>query len=98
MTDYSIVLLPLLQSRQLCGELTELVRSLEESVLTCSRGPSPPLDEGSHRDVTKMASVADGLRTLEDALGKKEYVRAVQMLHSMRWAYTILCVYKYRIR
>lgn len=57
--------------------------TLTESVLSYSRGPSPPLDEGTAREVQGV-SVAEAVRILEDALGQRQGLRAVQLLHSMR--------------
>ena len=71
----------------MCSELTKLVAFLEESVLACNRGPSPPLDEDSHKAVAEMSGISDGIGALEEALSRNECLRAVQLLHSMRWVF-----------
>ena len=55
-----------------------------EAVVAVSRGPSPPLDDHSEREVGGMGGVAEALRVLEDALQHRDCLRAVQLLHALR--------------
>ena len=59
-------------------------QSLEESVEVLGRVPSPLLDEQTEQDVHQM-EVQDVVRTLEDALGQKQWFRAIQLLRAMRY-------------
>ncbi len=71
------------QAVDLSSELSEMKEMVEEAVLVHSRGPSPPLDEGTHREVQRMG-VSDAVQALETALRQKQCFRAVQLLHNMR--------------
>ncbi len=68
----------------MCSELTTLVKETEDAMLTVSRGPSPPFDDFSEREVSQLTDLSDAVRLLEEVLKQKEYLRAVQLLHTMR--------------
>jgi len=55
-----------------------------EAVVAVSRGPSPPLDDHSEREVGGMGCVAEAVRALEDSLQHRDFLRAVQLLHAVR--------------
>ena len=53
-------------------------------MLTISRGPSPPFDDHSEKEVRQLVGVADAVQLLEDILSQKQYLKAVQLLHTIR--------------
>ena len=53
-------------------------------MLTISRGPSPPFDDFSEREVGQLSNMSDAVHLLEDVLNRKQYLRAIQLLHTMR--------------
>ena len=59
-------------------------RRVYEAVVAVSRGPSPPLDDCSEREVRDMRSVVEAVGALENALQHKDFLRAVQLLHAIR--------------
>lgn len=72
------------QTTDLCRELTEIKQGSEEAVMVISRGPSPPLKDHSERDIEQLMSLSEAIRTLEDTLTQKQYLKSVQLLHSIR--------------
>ena len=68
----------------MCHDLTKVNRRVYEAVLAVSRGPSPPLDDGSEREVRDMRSMAEAVGALENACKHKDLLRAVQLLHAIR--------------
>lgn len=69
---------------EICQELTEVIHETYDAMLTVSRGPSPPFDDNSEKEVGQLVGVANAVQVLEDALSQKQYLRAVQLLHVMR--------------
>lgn len=67
-----------------CSELTSLVRESEDAMLAISRGPSPPFDDFSEREVGQLSSMSDAVHMLEDVLNRKQYLKAIQLLHTIR--------------
>ena len=74
---------PHAQTVDLSHVLSEAKRSIDEGVLVSSRGPSPPLDEGTQQVVQGM-SVKEAMQAVEDALIQKECIRAIQLIRSLR--------------
>ncbi len=68
----------------MCSELTVLVKETEDAMLTVSRGPSPPFDDFSEREVDQLSEASDAVHLLEEVLSQKQYLRAVQLVHTMR--------------
>ena len=68
----------------MCRVLTEVNGGVCEAVVAVSRGPSPPLDDHSEREVGGMGCVAEAVRALEDSLQHRDFLRAVQLLHAVR--------------
>lgn len=66
------------------GELTELIRGCNDAVLSLSRGASPPLDDHSYSEVEQLHSMAEAVSALEDTLGQRQHLKAIQLLHTMR--------------
>lgn len=73
-----------MQMLNLRGELTDLIRGCGEAVLFLSRGSSPPPDDHSHSEVEQFHNMADAVSSLEDTLGQRQHLKAVQLLHWMR--------------
>ena len=72
------------QVADICAELTTLIHECEDAMLTVSRGPSPPFDDHSEREVGQLVGTIDAVHLLEDVLSQKQYLRAVQILHTIR--------------
>ena len=72
------------QLSEICQELTVVIHESYDAMLTVSRGPSPPFDDDSEREVGQLVGVADAVRILEDTLSQKQYLRAIQLLHVIR--------------
>ncbi len=67
------------------GELTDLIGGCSDAVLSLSRGSSPlPLDDHSYSELEHFQSMADAIGALEDTLGQRQYLKAVQLLHTVR--------------
>ena len=66
------------------GELTELVQGCSEAVLSLSRGSTPPLDDHSYSEVEQLQSLEAAVSSLEDTLSQHQYLKAVQLLHTVR--------------
>lgn len=66
------------------GKLTELIRGCNEAVLTLRRGSSPLLDGHAYCKVEQLHSMADAISSLEDILGQRQHLKAVQLLRAMR--------------
>ena len=73
-----------IQVADICAELTTLIHECEDAMLTISRGPSPLFDNHSEREVSQLVGVADAAYLLEDVLSQKQYLKAVQLLHTIR--------------
>ena len=72
------------QMSELKGELTDLIQGCNEAVLSLTRGSSPPLDNHSYSEIEQLQSMADAVSALEDTLSQRQYLKAVQLLHTMR--------------
>lgn len=81
---HSFVLNVHTQMLDLRGELTELIRGCSEAVLFMSRGASPPPDDHAHSEVEQLQGMADAVSSLEDTLGQRQHLKAVQLLRWMR--------------
>lgn len=66
------------------GELTDLIRECSEAVVFLSRGSSPSVDDHSYSEVEQLHSLTDAIGSLEDTLGQRQHLKAVQLLHTMR--------------
>ena len=85
-TKLSEALISPLQMCETCRELTEVSAAVEEAVMVASRGPSPPLlDHASLTELQAMGGEADATAALEECVGRRQYLRAVQLLHTIRW-------------
>ena len=71
------------QMLDLHGELTDLISGCSDAVLSLSRGSSPPLDNHSYSEVEQLHSMADAISALEDTLGQRQYLKAVQLFHTV---------------
>ena len=66
------------------GKLTELISGCTEAVLSLSRSSSPILDGHTYSEVEQLHSMADAVSSLEDTLGQRQHLKAVQLLRAMR--------------
>ena len=64
-------------------ELTDLIQGCGEALVSLSRGSPPPLDDNSYNEV-EQHSLNSAVRTLEDLLSQRHYLKAVQLLHTVR--------------
>ena len=53
-------------------------------MLIISRGSSPLFDNHSEREVWQLVGMADTVHLLEDVLSRKQDLKAVQLLHTIR--------------